>query len=199
MRRPFLWLALASAVLLPQTAYAWGAEGHEIVGLIALKQLDPHVQATVNQMLADDPDHLTAPDIADAANWADKFRDSDRNTTQIRYRLTREWHFVDLELDKPDMSVACFGHPPAAVPASKGPANSCVVDRISAFQSELKSLLSTDPERVVALKFILHFVGDVHQPLHAADHDDQGGNKVMVLYEAGRSAHPCMASGTLRL
>jgi S1/P1 Nuclease len=58
---------------------------------------------------------------------------------------------------------------------------------------------SVDPERVVALKFILHFVGDVHQPLHAADHDDQGGNKVMVLYEAGRSAHPCMAAGTLRL
>ena len=111
MRRPFLWLALASAVLLPQTAYAWGAEGHEIVGLIALKQLDPRVQATVNQMLADNPDHLTAPDIADAANWADKFRDSDRNTTQIRYRLTREWHFVDLELDNPDASAGCSGHP----------------------------------------------------------------------------------------
>ena len=44
MRRPFLWLALASAVLLPQTAYAWGAEGHEIVGLIGLKHLDPRVK-----------------------------------------------------------------------------------------------------------------------------------------------------------
>ena len=171
------------ALARPQTAYALGTEGHEIVGIIALKHLDPRVQATVDQMLSADSDHLAAPDIADAANWADKFRDSDRNTTQIRYRLTPEWHFVDLELDNPDVSAACFGHPPAAVPASKGPANSCVVDRISAFQSELKSLPSTDPERVVvALKFILHFVGDVHQPLHAADHDDQGGNKVMVLY-----------------
>ena len=74
-----------------------------------------------------------------------------------------------------------------------------MIDRISAFQSELKSLLSTDPERVVALKFILHFVGDVHQPLHAADHDDQGGNKIMLLYGDRTITHPCMASGTLRL
>jgi hypothetical protein len=114
--------------------------------------------------------------------WADKFRDSDRNTTKIRYNLTREWHFVDLEIDHPDMSTACFGHSAAAAPASAGPAKACVVDRIAAFQAELKSLPSTDPERVVALKFLLHFVGDVHQPLHAADHDDQGANKVMVLF-----------------
>ena len=81
MRVFFLCFALAGAAVAPQAAHAWGAEGHEIVGLIALKHLDPGVQAAVNQMLAADPDHLTAPNIADAANWADKFRDSDRHTT----------------------------------------------------------------------------------------------------------------------
>jgi hypothetical protein len=133
-------------------------------------------------MLSADPDHLAKPNIADAATWADKYRDSDRNSTQNRYRLTREWHFVDIEVDHPDLSAACFGHPAAAKPASSGPAKACVVDRIDAFKNELKGLSSGDPERVVALKFLLHFVGDIHQPLHSADHQDQGGNQVKVLF-----------------
>ena len=98
---------------------------------------------------------------------------------------------MDLEIGHPDMSAACFRHPAAAMPASRGPAEACVVDRIAAFQAELQSLPPTDPERVVALKFVLHFVGDVHQPLHAADHNDQGGNKVLVLY-AGRTVGTAM-------
>jgi hypothetical protein len=61
-----------------------------------------------------------------------------------------------------------------------------VVDRIAAFQSELKALPSDDPERVIALKFILPLVGDVHQPLHAADNHDRGGNDTNVLF--GRHA-----------
>ena len=106
MRAIFIGFAFAVAVLPPRSAY--GDEGHEITALIAWKHLDPGVQATVKQMLAADPDDLTAPEVASAATWADKFRDSDRNTTKIRYTLTREWHFVDLEIDHPDMAAACL-------------------------------------------------------------------------------------------
>src|SRR6185437_7276679 len=69
---------------------------------------------------------------------------------------------------------------------SKGPAKSCVVDRITAFASELHDLPPGAPERAIAFKFVLHLVGDVHQPLHAADHNDAGGNGVLVL--SGRQA-----------
>jgi hypothetical protein len=88
-----------------------------------------------------------------------------------------------IEIDNPDLSAACFGRPKASTPASSGPAKACVVDRIGAFRDELKSLSRADPERVIALKFLLHLVGDVHQPLHASDHEDQGGNQVKVLFD----------------
>ena len=149
MRATVIGLALAAAVLSPRSAYAWGDEGHEITALIAWKHLDPGVKATVKQMLAADPGDLTAPEIASAATWADKHRDSDRNTTKVRYNLTREWHFVDLEIDHPDMAAACFDHPAPEVPASKGPAKACVIDRIAAFRKELQSLPAGVSERVI--------------------------------------------------
>ena len=186
MRAFLLGAFLAVVSLAPERACAWGDEGHKIIALIAYQHLTPSIRSQVDQMLAADPDTRTKATIADAATWADRFRDSDRNTTKKRYNLTREWHFVDLELDNPNLSSACFGHPNAATPASAGPAKACVVDRIAAFQSELKTLPSGNPERVIALKFVLHFVGDIHQPLHAADQHDRGGNDTKVLF--GRHA-----------
>jgi hypothetical protein len=176
----------AVAACAPTPARAWGDEGHRIIALVAYRHLTPAVRGKVNQLLAGDADTLTAPDIASRATWADTFRDSDRHAARQRYRLTREWHFVDIELDEPDLTVACFGRPAAATPASKGPANSCVVDRIAAFVTELHDLPPASPERAVAFKFVLHLVGDLHQPLHAADHNDAGGNGVLVL--SGRQA-----------
>jgi hypothetical protein len=140
------------------------------------------VRAKVDQILRGDHDPLTRPDIASRSTWADKYRDSDRNSTRQHYQLTREWHFVDVELDSPDLATACFGHPAAAIPASVGPEKACVVDRIEAFTAELRQLPSSSPERPIAFKFVLHLVGDVHQPLHAADNHDRGGNEVLVLF-----------------
>ena len=152
------------------------------MALIAYRHLAPSVQVDVDQMLSADPDHLTVPDIASAATEADIYRDSDRNSTKKRYQLTREWHFVDIEIDNPDLSAACFRRPTASTPASSGPAKACVVDRIGAFRNEVKNLSRAYPERVIALKFLLHLVGDVHQPLHAAEHRDQGGKQIKVLF-----------------
>ncbi len=170
------------AALSPTPALAWGDEGHRIVALIAYAHLTATVRDRVDAILRADTDTLTEPDIASRATWADKFRDSDRHTSQQRYRLTRAWHFVDLEVDRPDLDAACFGHPPSAVPASNGPANACVSDRIEAFAAELGTLPPGAPERSVAFKFVLHLVGDIHQPLHAADNHDSGGNGVLVLF-----------------
>jgi hypothetical protein len=159
-------------------AYGWGDEGHEVVGLIADHYLEPQVRDRVNALLAGDTSRLTELDIAHESTWADKYRDSDRNGMKKRYRQTRAWHYVDLELDGADLKSACFGMPrlPPTVPASAGPADDCVVDKIEEFAAELAAPGTPEAERRVALQFLLHLVGDVHQPLHAGDDHDHGGN-----------------------
>ena len=96
-------------------------------------------------------------------------------------------HYVDNEIDAPDLAAACHGFPPPAVPASSGPAEDCIVGRIRAFAAELADLAVPKAERATALKFLLHFVGDLHQPLHAADHHDRGGNCVRIAFAGTRT------------
>jgi S1/P1 Nuclease len=171
-------VCIASAALASAPAFAWGDEGHEVIGLIADAYLEPAVRGRVQALLAGDDTELTAKDIAHEATWADKYRDSDRNTTKIHYNQTRNWHFVDLELDGVDVSGACFGRPalPAGTGASAGPADDCVIDKIEEFIAELESPATGERERRLALEYLLHFVGDLHQPLHAGDDHDRGGN-----------------------
>lgn len=169
---------LLSLCSVPTAAYAWGDEGHEVVALIADHYLEPAVRTKVNQILATDNSQLTPNRKIDLeATWADKFRDSDRNTTKVHYNATHNWHYVDLQLSGPDLGTACFIKPRLnGVLASNGPADDCIVNKIDEFTAELKDPLISDQERLYALQFVLHLVGDIHQPLHASDDHDQGGN-----------------------
>jgi hypothetical protein len=169
---------MASIVFTSVPAFAWGDEGHEVVALIADHYLEPAVRDRVQAILSGDTTQLTAKDIAHEATWADKYRDSDRNTTKVRYNQTRNWHYVDLELEGVDLHSACFGRPtlPPGTDASLGPADDCVIDKIEEFTTELKKPTTGEQERRLALEFLLHCVGDMHQPLHASDDHDQGGN-----------------------
>jgi S1/P1 Nuclease len=174
--------SIAALTVICAMAFAWGDEGHEAIGVIADHYLEPAVKSRVQAMLARDASGLTAKDIAHEATWADKYRDSDRDTTKVRYNRTRNWHFVDLELDGADLNRACFGQPklPPGSAASAGPAEDCLVDKIDQFYAELKNPMLDAQERCLALEFLLHLVGDLHQPLHTADDDDQGGNRKIV-------------------
>ena len=174
-----VWLAL---MLAPAPALAWGYEGHEIVATIARSELKPAVRAKVDAILATDSDTLTRPDIVSRAIWADAWRSAG-------HRETAQWHFVDTELDGPDLKMACFGYPAANNPASTGPATDCVVDKIREFAAELASPTTAPTERLLALKYLLHFVGDVHQPLHASDNHDRGGNCVLVSLGGSRTVN----------
>jgi hypothetical protein len=178
-------------VAMAAPAWSWGNEGHEIIALIGQNYLDPAVRSKVSALLGADTDDLTAHDIRAEATWADKYRDSDRNGTKLRYNGTCEWHFVDIELHNPNLDQACFDHPavPAATPASNGPPRDCVVDKIKQFSAELASSATNPEERIVALKFLLHFVGDLHQPLHASDGHDSGGNQKQVTAQGFRAGN----------
>ena len=166
---------LVLGALLSGSALAWGDEGHEIIGLIAQSHLSPTALKKLRALLAADPDDLTAHDIAAASTWPDKLRSLDDDSARKR---TRQWHFVDIELAAPDLARACFNHPslPAGTLVSNGPAHACVVDKIEQFAAELASPGTPPEEQIVALKFLLHFVGHLHQPLHASDDHDRGGN-----------------------
>jgi len=186
-----LALGLATNFVQPRPALAWGDEGHEVVALIAQSFLEPDVRRRVNALLAADTDSLTPHDIASAATWADKYRDANINGSRLK---TRQWHFVDIEISAPDFDQACFGHPtiPAGTPASDGPADDCVVDKIQSFAAELTSPATDLEEQIAALKFLLHFIGDMHQPLHSSDDNDRGGNDKRVSavgFRAGNLHH----------
>jgi hypothetical protein len=167
--RLFAALGVAAALLgSAGPALAWGDLGHKVTALIAYRHLTPKARTALDALLAADDDPLTPPDFASRATWADKYRNG--------HRETAAWHFVDIEIDHPDLGAACFGFPAASQPASAGLAQDCVVDKIEEFESELASKSTPAAERLLALKFLIHFVGDLHQPLHASDHDDRGGN-----------------------
>ena len=182
-RRYLLTLLVILSVAPAPSLFAWGDQGHEIIAVIAYTRLTPVVKKKVDALLAADRDPLTEPDFVSRSTWADKFRDSDRSTIRVRYNATRNWHFVDIEIADGDIDSACDHHPklPRGVVASSGPADACVIDKIDQFSGELRDPSIAKAEKILALKFLVHLIGDLHQPLHAADNQDRGGNAVPVI------------------
>jgi hypothetical protein len=163
-------------------ALAWGDDGHKIVALIARHIIDeqnPQVGNRIDALLAGATTPVSGSAFEDKAVWADDYRDS----STARKAATRQWHFIDLLITGPDRDEACFGNPPlvAGTLASRGPAKDCVVRKINQFRRELRDPLVPVAEKKLALLFLLHFVGDLHQPLHSADNHDAGGNSVSVV------------------
>ena len=148
---------LCTSVLGPSTAWAWGREGHRIVALIAADRLTPATRAGVADLLG--PDVRGA--MEGASTWADEIR-GERPQTQ-------RWHFVDIEI-----SVDGYD------PARDCPDADCVVAQIRKDEHLVADTRLPRPVRAEALRFLIHFIGDVHQPLHCADHHDRGGNAVRV-------------------
>ena len=187
IRRTAFTFAAAAGVAVSSAAFAWGNEGHETIALIARHYVEatPGLAAKVDSLLAGPNDPEVQNGFAGLGTWADKYRDS----SPARKTATRQWHFVDFELDgSNDKTAACFGNALAAgAPAFPGIPNDCVVNKINQFERELGDPATSPAERKLALLFLLHFIGDVHQPLHAADRHDTGGNDVFVVTGTGKN------------
>ena len=145
-------------------ALSWGTEGHRIVAEIAEQLLEPDTAHKVRDLLALE----NATTLADAANWADQIRGQRRETAP--------WHFVDIPISAPAYDAA-----------RDCPQNNCVVAKIEQFTAELRDASLPPRERLEALKFVVHFIGDVHQPLHASDNGDRGGNEIRVKFLGRRT------------
>src|SRR5713226_5689174 len=169
-------LVLAMALLLSAgttDAIAWGCDGHRAIVFIAERLLAPAALAAARATLAASPvdpglkrfcDPTPDDLIADVASWADDYRDTSPATSR--------WHFVDVP-----RSVALT----VANEHTYCPGGNCVIDAIAA---QFRALTTSSDAMVKAnaLRFIIHFVGDLHQPLHATTNGDRGGNCVPVTY-----------------
>jgi hypothetical protein len=142
---------------------AWGPKGHAIVADIAASRLTPAAKQNLRLLLGDDS-------LASIASWADQVR-KERDESY-------GWHFVDIPKDAPGFSDArdCF-RPQDNHKDALTDHHNCVVDRIEMFQKVLGDESAAKADRLEALKWLVHFVGDLHQPLHAIE-DARGGNDI---------------------
>src|SRR5580704_16421246 len=167
---------LAALPLLAPSAFGWGCAGHQIIALIARAHLTPAASAAVDRLLLgnpidpslsrfcnDRPNDL----MADSATWADDERNVDKTT--------ESWHFIDIPLavhsdpgQQPDLMKWC------AAQADGKPG--CIVTAINYEWAILRDGNQPAPARAQALRYVIHFLGDMAQPLHASDNHDRGGN-----------------------
>jgi nuclease S1 len=164
---------------LPQRAHAWGNVGHQIVGRIAGHQISKTTRDKINEILKNDftikdcaqkhlPTKSVQSKLACISTWADSVRFG-------AFKETYNWHFVDILLSDHDYvpSRDCVLDP------EKGDCVIAALDRLK----DIVSGKTTDPKitKAIALKFIVHFVGDLHQPLHAVK-DGGGENDVKITW-----------------
>jgi hypothetical protein len=166
-----IFLCGGSMVFATPSAWAFGCQAHEIIALIAEKHLSSHALSMVQQLLTDNPidpalsrycrqSGLDA--MAYSATWADDYRSA--------HRETEPWHFIDIPISIDTGNLAEF------CPPAEGCLPKALKDQIALLRSP-----DTDPEkRANALRFVIHFVGDLHQPLHVSNNNDLGGNCVPV-------------------
>lgn len=165
MVRPLLavltLVAALALALLPVPAQAWGLLGHRLVALLAWDDLTPDTRRQIDALLQGEPDAT----LAGIAGWADDLRRND----PVLGKQSANWHFVNLGehdctyLQRRD----CQG-------------GNCVVEAIRTQTAILADPRRTRAERLLALKFVVHFVGDAHQPLHAGYAHDKGGNDAQI-------------------
>jgi hypothetical protein len=159
--RRLLLLPLFSLLLLPLPVLAWSGLGHRLVGDLAAQRLTPAARAQVAGLLAGEPE----PTLGGVASWADALRDTDPE----RFRATSRWHYINARGGGCGFDVA-----------RDCPNGDCVVAAMEAQRAILADRAQPLQARRDALKFIVHFAGDLHQPLHAGNREDQGGNRFQV-------------------
>ena len=164
MRRVRGLVAGALLATTVQPAFGWGHEGHRLTALVAEHFLTPEAQAQVRDLLGRET-------LADVASWADDFRQE--------HPETAPWHFVDIPSTATsfDRKRDC----PVSQTDPASPWRDCATDRILYFEGRVGDADLSRAERAMALKFLVHLIGDVHQPFHMLG-DDRGGNNIHVAF-----------------
>lgn len=164
------------ALLLPAPANAWWDFGHKTIASVAAGEIRPQTARAIRALLRHAPALATPTcplkSLEDASYWPDCIK-----TLGARFDYAFSWHYQNIDVCKPfDLKAACKdGH--------------CVARQIDRNARLLADRKVPPHERLMALAFLAHFVGDLHMPLHAGDRSDRGGNDVKASYGivAGRT------------
>jgi len=146
--------------LFVSSTYSWGFAGHKSIASVAEQILDPDVAAAVKELLR----HFTpsqATTLADIATWPDDYAHSPQGTWSAPN------HYLDLDRDDPGVNY-------------KYCSSFCVIKAIQNYTNIIAYKKGSASDQAIALSFLVHFIGDIHQPLHVSYEDDRGGNSVIV-------------------
>lgn len=142
--------------MVPGCALAYGPEGHLIAGRAAEPLLCSNAAAVVNRLAPGD-------DLGEIGLWADRIRSNEA------YADAAPWHYMNID---DDASLDAFVHPPEGD----------VLEAIERFSVVLADESRPDAARTEALRFLVHFIADIHQPLHVGRADDRGGNRITIRF-----------------
>jgi len=180
-------LAMLFLLCLSFPARPWGCKGHQTVALIAEQNLTPEALQLVNKLLSENPvdpalkRYCADPAhdlLADASTWPDDVRNIAKNGP---------WHYIDIPRGAARAPLSEFCGP-----------GSCITQAIADQVAILQDPAADPHKRADAIRYIVHFVGDLHMPLHASTNDDRGGNCVPV-YFFWRTPQPVHDSYALNL
>ena len=157
MRNRLLVALAAAALLLPSPALAWGKTGHRVIAAIADTQLSGLARAQIEQILG------PGESLDEAANWPDEMRSAPGNFWQ---KTSVPWHFMDFN----------------GIVYDRAPPEGDALEALHHFTAVLKDANASVPEKQEALRWIVHLVGDLHQPLHVGRPGDEGGGKIAVTF-----------------
>jgi len=173
LKLPRLFAVVCISFWLAPSARAWGCKGHEAVAILAEAHLTLHARAMAFKILAASPidpalsRYCKEPNLdafADASTWAD-----DERTVKPE---TAPWHFIDIPLGATQNTISTYCPPKTG----------CVTLALASQLAILRNPQASPQARADALRYIIHFVGDIHQPLHDATNNDRGGNCVPVTF-----------------
>jgi hypothetical protein len=153
--RPVLAALAGLAALAPAPAFAWGKTGHRVVAALADPQLSGLARAHVEQILG------PGETLEEAANYPDEMRSAPGTFWK---KTATPWHWVTL-------NGILYDHAPPEGDA---------LEALEKFTATLKDPNASRADQQLALRFIVHLVGDLHQPLHVGKCCDEGGNEVKV-------------------
>lgn len=149
-------LSLGLMLAIPTTAFGWGQKGHDVTAFIAEKHLTPATKAVCDKL-------LDGKSIVYWSNWADNACHTPE------YAYTKTWHYRNVDA----------GYRYDEFPRNE---DGDVTTAIKDMYKTLSNPSSSIEEKQLALKFLVHFVGDIHQPMHMGHLSDRGGNNVKLKY-----------------
>lgn len=158
---------LAASLFSVSPAEAYGRDGHRIVCDLAYRYLTDQARTEIDRLVALDEEFAHFRDVC---SWADRVR----STT---HASTGPWHYINQERDDPVIN-----------PEDCSPLG-CITSAIDLHAGVFADRAQSDEDRLEALKFLAHWLGDIHQPLHVSINGDRGGNDIPVIWRGERHSN----------